>query len=141
LLCLDYIQNKEISEMKKIGKLISIPAFLAMILGLPIAFAEEPVAPEYQEAAPGHAGQEIDAETKDKFIAAYSDVLKIQNKYAEKLQTVTDEESARKLQMEAQEEMLTAVESNGMTADEYNHVIQLVSTNPELKSEIDAQVQ
>lgn len=115
---------------------------LAAILALaltPFAFAD-PVAPEHQEAAPGHAGETLDPATKENFIAAYSDVLQVQNKYSQKLQTASDEQQARKLQEQAQQEMLQAVQANGMTPEEYNQVIRKVSTNPELQAEIEAEV-
>lgn len=118
----------------------ALAAFLALVI-TPFAIAEEDaVAPEHQEAAPEHAGETLDPATKENFIAAYSDVLQVQNKYSQKLQTASDEQQARKLQEQAQQEMLQAVEANGMSAEEYNQVIRKVSTNPDLQAEIEAEV-
>jgi hypothetical protein len=80
--------------------------------------------------------QQLDADTKDKFISAYSEVREIQMEYTDKLQEVQDQSSAQVLQMEAQEEMIAAVEANGLSVAEYNTVTQIVANDPELLREI-----
>jgi len=114
-------------------KSLSIPAFFALFLLAGLAHAQTGDAPV--------PVMEIDAETKENFVAAYSDIMEIQLRYAQQLQAVTDESEANVLQQAAQTEMQEAVTSNDLTVEEYNQVIQLASADPELMSELEAAIE
>lgn len=128
--------------MKKLITLLSVPALFAFIFGASVASAQPPAgqAPAGQPQAGGEAPT-IDSETRENFLGAYADIMDIQNRYAERLQTASNEEEAMALQQAAQEEMQEAVSSNDMTVEEYNTVIQTASANPELMAELEAAIE
>lgn len=127
--------------MKNNHLIINLSLLTGLLVGTPVAMAQyDPPPPQEQMAPQGAAPQELDQETKDKFIAAYIDVREIQNEYTTKLQDVTDQEKAQQLQQQAQQEMMSAVESNGMSVNDYNAVTQVVANDPELLDEIQRQV-
>lgn len=141
-------------------KHIAMPACLALVFGMPLAVsaqgatppAEDPAAQENQPPrgnadAPSEqmgdpAGQtEVDDATKEKFVGAYIEIKDIQQEYTQKLEQVDDENQARDLQKQAQAEMVEVVESNGMTVHEYNQVVGAISSDPELRMEIEEMAQ
>ena len=128
--------------MKKTTTALSISALFAMMFGMSVATAQPPAGqpPAGQPQAGGEAPT-IDADTRENFLGAYAEIMQIQNHYAERLQTAGNEEEAMELQQAAQEEMQDAVQSNDMTVEEYNTVIQTASANPELMAELEAAIE
>lgn len=126
--------------MKKDVRLIGLIAVITLGLGMPHAFAGDNQPPE-QKPADETMSPTMDAATIDKFVDVYADVQMIQQKYTQKLQTATSKEAARNLQEQAQVEMVEAVQANGITVEEYNEMIQVVSSNPELMEEIEKKME
>jgi len=129
-------------------KHIALPAGLALVFGMPLAAhaqgaAEQQDQGAYSEgAAPGAgASADIDADTKEKFIAAYGEIRDVQQEYTRKLQNVEDKGKARELQQQAQTEMVNIVEDNGLSVEEYNQLVGAISNDPELRKEIEQKVQ
>lgn len=118
-------------------KLITIPALFALSLFFGTLHAQP--APAQAPDTPPQI--EMDATMKSNFVAAYVDILEIQMRYAEQLQSVTDEAEANGLQQAAQGEMQEAVESNDLTVQEYNLVIQTASSDPDLMAELEAAIE
>lgn len=130
-------------------KHIALPACLAIVFGMPLAAqAADPAAgdnttsEQKQGAAPGkNAGKpgssQVDQKTKEKFVGAYIEIKDVQQKYTKKLEKVNDEEKARELQKQAQAEMVEIVKSNDMSVNEYNQVVGAISSDPELRMEIE----
>lgn len=114
-------------------KLLSLPALFALLFTISVAHAQTTDVPV--------PAMELDEETKENFISAYSDIMEIQLRYAQQLQAVTDETEANVLQQAAQNEMQEAVVSNDLTVAEYNQVIQLASVDPELMAELEAAIE
>lgn len=139
--------------MKKLTAILGIPAIFALIFGTSMAAAQpgggggQPPSGGQQGGQPPAAGQqqqedlpEIDEETKEKFLEAYADIIEIQNEYVGRLQNAESEDEAMELQQQAQEEMQTAVTENDLTVEEYNQVIQVASSDPELMAELEEAV-
>ncbi len=124
-------------------KLLNLPALFALIFAASVAHAQEsaPAAQNAQTADVPQSAADIDADMKEKFVDAYGDIMAIQMDYAERLQTVTDEEQASMLQQEAQREMQEAVESNEITIQQYNQIIQLASADEELMAELETAIE
>jgi hypothetical protein len=91
----------------------------------------------YQDMGGDMPAQSLDPQTKEQFVAAYVEIQDIQNQYSEQLQGAADEDQARNIQQQAQDEMIQAVENNGMSIDEYNEVVGIISADPELRMEIE----
>lgn len=116
-----------------IKKLIAIPAIPALLLASSLSLAQaQPTAP---------TAADLDAETKEKFVSAYGEVMEIQMRYADQMRSATEEDDAMALQEAAQIEMQEAVVSNDLTIQEYNLVIELAATDPQLLSELEAAIE
>ncbi|MBC52262.1 MAG: hypothetical protein CMQ34_00340 [Gammaproteobacteria bacterium] len=126
--------TKEIPMFKK---LLSIPAIFALILGAGVVHAQPATS---EDAHIPQSAADIDMAMKDKFVSAYGDIMEIQMDYAERLQTVTDQEQASMLQQEAQREMQEAVASNDITIQQYNQIIQLAAADEELMAELETAI-
>tara|TARA_R100001039_G_scaffold36290_1_gene32440 strand:+ start:4021 stop:4404 length:384 start_codon:yes stop_codon:yes gene_type:complete len=118
-------------------KLLSIPAIFALILGAGVVHAQPATS---EDAHIPQSAADIDMAMKDKFVSAYGDIMEIQMDYAERLQTVTDQEQASMLQQEAQREMQEAVASNDITIQQYNQIIQLAAADEELMAELETAI-
>ena len=121
-------------------KLLSLPALFALIFAASVAHAQQ-AAPAAPDADVPQSAADIDNEMKENFVEAYGDIMSIQMRYAEQLQSVTDENEANALQQQAQVEMQEAVTSNDITIQEYNQIIQLASADEELMSELEAAIE
>lgn len=134
-------------------KHVALPACLALLFGMPLAVsaqdADKGAAPTEQGAPPergaggetGSDSAQVDDQTKEKFVEAYVEIKGIQKKYTEKLENVEDKDKARELQKQAQAEMVEVVESNDLSVHEYNKVVGAISSDPELRMEIEKMAQ
>lgn len=122
-------------------KLLSLPALFAIVFAAGVAHAQPP-APAPAESAENvpQSTEDIDANMKEKFVETYGDIMTIQMRYAELLQTVTDENEANTLQQQAQVEMQEAVTANDMSIQQYNQIIQLAAADEELMAELEAAI-
>lgn len=121
-------------------KLLSLPALFALIFAASVAHAQQ-TAPAAPDADVPQSADDIDSELKEKFVGAYGDIMSIQMRYAEQLQSVTDEQEANSLQQQAQVEMQEAVTENDITIQEYNQIIQLASSDEELMAELESAIE
>lgn len=121
-------------------KLLSLPALFALVFAAGVAHAQPP-APAPADPEVPQTAADIDTEMKAKFVEAYSDIMSIQMRYAELLQTVTDENEANSLQQQAQAEMQSAVTANDISIQQYNQIIQLAAANEELMAELEAAIE
>ncbi|MDZ7735097.1 MAG: DUF4168 domain-containing protein [Gammaproteobacteria bacterium] len=130
-------------------KHIALPACLALVFGMPLASQagdnnatlskdKYQYGDEYKGSMEQIGGQTgLDNATKQKFVAAYIEIKKILGDYTGKLETVSDEKKARELQKQAQVKMSEVVESNDMTVHEYNQIVSIISSDSELRREIE----
>lgn len=121
-------------------KLFSLPAVFALIFAASVAHAQQS-APAAPEADVPQNAADINAEMKEKFVNAYGDIMSIQMRYAEQLQTVTDQDEASSLQQQAQAEMQDAVTANDMSIQQYNQIIQLAAADEELMAELETAIE
>lgn len=92
-------------------------------------------APQGQPGAQAPA-EPVSEEKVEKFAETFSSVRSIQEEYSAKLQQADDRETAQELQQEAQGEMLEAVESEGLSAQEYNQLVARMDQDPELRERV-----
>lgn len=74
----------------------------------------------------------VDSDTLDTFVDAFVAVQEIRDEFASRLEGVEDESKAQELQEEAQEEMISAVQDQGMSVEEYNEVAMSLQNDPEM---------
>lgn len=79
---------------------------------------------------------QINEETIEKFAGAFSEILVIQETFTEKLEAAESNEDAQALQQEAQQEMVEAVQDNGLSVAEYNEVVAMMEQDPQLRERV-----
>ena len=131
--------------MNNLKTLTAAIAFATFGLGAPAVMAQAGGAPAQQGAAPTQQyeqGQPAAAPIKDadlkKFVEADADVAKIRDKFSQKLSSTEDQEKAQKLQLEAQEKMVKAVQDNDIDVLTYNEIATRMQTDPELQQRAEA---
>lgn len=116
-----------------IKKILALPSLLALLFAGSLALAQAP--------QPAPEAADLDQDTKEKFVSAYSEIMEIQMRYADQMRNATEEEEAAALQEAAQGEMQEAVTANDLTVQEYNLVIELAATDPELLAELETAIE
>lgn len=81
--------------------------------------------------------QEIERETLEKYAAASADLGKIEQDTAQKLQGVTNQEKAMKIEQEAARQKIGAIKERGLDLQTYNRLDARVKGDPELTKEIE----
>jgi len=89
-----------------------------------------------QPSAPAQATQQsvqpTDAQLK-KFVDATKKVAALADEYQPKVRTSSDDAAREQLMREADEKMVKAVQSDGLTVEEYNGIGAAVQQDPELR--------
>ncbi|MEO3385810.1 DUF4168 domain-containing protein [Mesorhizobium sp. CAU 1741] len=121
--------------------------FLAGISSLAIAFGAslgiavaQDAAPSPQTQAPAEAAQ-IDEGKLQSFAVAFLEVTKVTQSYQPQIEAAATPEDQQRLQQEAGERMIQAVsDSDDITVDEYNQIIQAAQADPELAQRINTHI-
>lgn len=71
-----------------------------------------------------------------KFSMAMEGVQQVGSKYEAEFQNAEDAAEAQKIQQEAQQEMVEAVQASGLTTEEYNQIAQQAQQDEELRNRI-----
>lgn len=129
--------------MNALKTLTAAVALAAIGATAPAAFAQEAGgAPQGapQQGAPagqmGGAQTEISEEDLQKFAEADSAVGEIRDEFSERLSKAENQEEAQSLQMEAQEKMVEAVQSEGLEIPKYNEIATRMQSDPELQQRV-----
>ena len=114
---------------------------LAFGLGasLGVASAQE-TAPAPEMEAPA-AAPSVDDDKLKSFAVAFLEVTRVTQAYQPQIAAAGTPEDQQRLQQEAGEKMVEAVnEAEGITVDEYNMIIQAAQTDPELAQKINGHI-
>ncbi|WP_150305760.1 DUF4168 domain-containing protein [Pseudomonas saliphila] len=124
--------------MNTLKTLTAAVALAAIGATAPAAFAQDTgSAPQGAPAAQmGGAQTEISEEDLQKFAEADSAVGEIRDEFSERLSKAENQEEAQSLQMEAQEKMVEAVQSEGLEIPKYNEIATRMQSDPELQQRI-----
>jgi len=134
-------------------KHIALPACLALVFGMPLASQagdnnatlskdKYQYGDEYKGGMRQIGGQTgLDNATKQKFVAAYIEIRKIQGDYTSKLENIDNEKKAQELQKRAQVRMVEVVKNHDMTVNEYNQIVSIISSDSELRREVENMAQ
>lgn len=107
----------------------------AAAFGLAPALAVAAPAPEVQTQQPGMSNGSIPDGTIGKAGAALHDVAKVQEKYQGKFQSASPSEK-QGLSAQANAEAVQAIQSHGLSVQEYSNVIRTAQTNPQVKQRL-----
>ncbi len=120
--------------MNTLKTLTAAIAFATFGIGAPAVMAQAGGAPaqqQYQEGQP--AAAPISEENLEKFVEADKEVAELRDEFSEKLSKAEDQEEAQKLQLEAQEKMVEAVQDADLDVPTYNEIATRMQTDPELQ--------
>ena len=88
------------------------------------------------QAQPQMEMKNFDDATLLKFSMAMEGVQQVGSKYEAEFQNAEDAAEAQKIQQEAQQEMVEAVQSSGLSTEEYNQIAQQAQQDEELRNRI-----
>ncbi|MBP1861089.1 DUF4168 domain-containing protein [Rhizobium herbae] len=112
-------------------------AALSLIVINSPAFAQGAAEPQGTQPIQGTAPAAISDQKIEAFAVAYLQVDKVRQDYAAKIGAEKDAVNKQKLQNEANQQMINAVEkSPGMSLDEYKTVITAAQTNPDVAKKV-----
>ncbi|WP_372996335.1 DUF4168 domain-containing protein [Marinobacter sp.] len=123
--------------------LVSLTASLALLAAGP-ALAQESQqnsgsSEEYSNPATSGAQDTnfSDSELKQ-FVSAQSGIKEVREEYIEKIESADSQQKAQELQMEANDEMVEIIESEGIDIPTYNAIATAYSSEPEVRDRIDS---
>jgi hypothetical protein len=125
----------------KMGLLLSVGLGLAIVTTIAVAAPANPGGgqPEGQTQAqtqmPAASGPISDA-TIGKAGAALHDISKVQQDYSGKLNAAGSNEEKRSLTEQANAEAVQAIQSHGLSIQEYSNVVQTARSDPQLKQRL-----
>ena len=100
--------------------------------------AEDPAAAQYGAAAAQAAAEPVSDEDLQNFVNAANKVGEIRNDFTARLEAVESQEEAQALQLEAQEQMVEAVEAEGVEVSQYNEIATRLQGDQELQQRAEA---
>ena len=105
------------------------------------AVAQEQSQSQGQGQGMGAAEQAKSADFSDKelknFVELQDKIGDVREDYVSKIESAESEEKARKLQQEAQSEMVKVIENQGMSVQEYNAIAVAYNSNPDIQKRVD----
>ena len=108
-------------------------ALMAGTLALaPQVQAQTEMQPQQQEAP----AVNYDQQSLETYAAAMTDVVEIGERKQPEISEAANEEEAEEIWVEMQEEMVGAVEAQGMTVEQYNEITQQAQMDPDLAAQI-----
>lgn len=123
--------------MSHLKNLVAAVSFVTLGLGASVAMAQN-TAPAQPTAAP--VQQQDQAPVSDtelrQFVTASVEISKVREDYTQRLNNAKDQPIAQQLQQEAQDKMISAVETAGLDADSYNQLAERIQASPELQERL-----
>jgi len=82
------------------------------------------------------AGDGFDDATLESFAAAADEIGQISSAWTQRMQEVEDPARLENMQQDAQDEMVEALQEEGLTVETYNRILQVAEGDPELAGRI-----
>ncbi len=123
--------------MINLKKLVAAVSFVTLGLSASAVMAQDsaPTQPNAASAQQQEQAQVSDTELRQ-FMSASIEISKLREEYTERLNNAKDQEIAQNLQEEAQDRMVSAVETTGLDAASYNELAEHVQSSPELQERL-----
>jgi hypothetical protein len=118
------------------GSLATLLCAAAVVLAPSAALAQSGGSHQSSPSQTSASG-EISDQVVETFAEARSEVLEISKQWTEKLQQADSAEEQERMRQQAQQEMVTAVQSSGMSVEEYNQVARAMQDDPALEKRIE----
>ncbi|MDZ7827461.1 MAG: DUF4168 domain-containing protein [Gammaproteobacteria bacterium] len=91
---------------------------------------------DWQPAQPSPQAQKFEPATVDAFVDVFGDINEIRQDYSRQIRNAEDQQTARNLQREAQQEMMETVQSSDIDVDTYNAISRRMNQDQEFAREI-----
>lgn len=114
----------------------SLAALPAMSYGQPSGGGNQPPGSGGQPPGAQGSGQKVDPATVEKFATANQEISTIRRDFSEQLQSVEDRDKAQRLQQQAQEQMVEAVEEAGLSVSKYNELANRMNSDPAFREKV-----
>ncbi|MCQ4289221.1 DUF4168 domain-containing protein [Pseudomonas stutzeri] len=114
-------------------------AALFMVAGASQVSAQQ--ATQATQPAPAIQASDISDQKLEKFADSLAEIMEIREDFTAKLEKTGDPAEAQQLQQEANEKMMSSVEDNNLSIEEYNAINQAVQSDPQLRDRVIAMVQ
>ncbi|QIB65683.1 DUF4168 domain-containing protein [Kineobactrum salinum] len=117
--------------MRKSMKALSAAATsLLLLLGAPAVLAQDAPPPQTEQI-------EVTDSKLALYVQAATKITELRDQFQQKMAEADSPEQAQSLQEEASTEMIGAVESFGMTVEEYNQIAYALQSDPELRERLE----
>lgn len=83
------------------------------------------------------AKKSFDDQTLKKFALSNIDLAKIQNDFARKLEGAENQEEAVAMQQAMQKKMVSAVQSNGLSVEDFNSIANQMASDEQMKAKVE----
>jgi hypothetical protein len=117
------------------GRFVILAAGAALALAPAIGMAASDQSPPAQMPGAVQGGAAIPDGTIGKAGAALHDVAKLQEKYQGKMETATPDQK-QGLSEQANAEAVQAIQSRGLSVQEYSNVVRTAQNNPQVKQRL-----
>lgn len=84
---------------------------------------------------------EVSNSEMESFAAAYVDIVNIRQEFAPQMDEAANEEEMAELQSAVMDRMSNAVESNGLSLDRYNEIVDQIQGDDELEQRVVEEIQ
>ena len=98
--------------------------------------ANEAQAAEEGGSTQGQGQMEVSQADLEKFAAAYGQIQQVRAEYGRKLQQTEDQAKREELKQEGQQEMIAAIEEEGLELSEYQQIGRRLNNDQELRSRL-----
>jgi hypothetical protein len=121
----------------KFGFMIMAAIVCALVWAVPAS------AQQHQQGQQGTPQQQIEVKDGEleKVAAAYVEVAQIQKEFQKSLQKAPDPDQRQALQQDANQEMIQAVEGEGVSVDRYSRIITSVNSDENLRQKFMKKIQ
>lgn len=92
--------------------------------------------PAHAQTEEAPAAADVDDQTLQAFAQASLAVEEVINDWSERIEQTEDADEQQEMRTEANEEIATAVEANGLEIETYNEVYQLAQSDPDVATQI-----
>ena len=96
---------------------------------------------DWKPAQPAPQAQEFEPATVDAFVDVFGDINEIRQDYSQQIRSAEDQQTARDLQREAQQEMMETVQGSDIDVDTYNAISRRMNQDRDVAQEIVERVQ
>ncbi|MFO8141006.1 MAG: DUF4168 domain-containing protein [Marinobacter sp.] len=117
--------------------LIAAAASLALLATAPVMAQQDQGSGYADPAASAQQANYSDSEL-NQFVEAQTGVMDVREDYIAKIEAADSQQKAQELQMEANDEMVSVIEEAGMDIPTYNAIATAYSSDPQVRSRIDA---